>query len=156
MMNRHPRFLFALFLLGTTALSARPARAADPAPRELRIDPGTTDVPLGEARLNVEPLVRVSGKDSLQTAYRVDITPWTFKSEAGRFSVDISDADLRRLADGAPVHFAGQAVSRDGSNTSAVQGRASPVPGQDGGTLRVQVDGKKGKLVFHTTYHLVK
>ena len=25
-----------------------------------------------------------------------------------------------------------------------------------GGDLRLQIEGKKGKLVFHTTYHLIK
>ncbi len=123
----------------------------------MRIEPSTTGVPLGQARLSVEPLVRAPGKDGLSASYKVDISPFTFKSEAGRFSVAISDADLRRLAEGETLHFTGQAVSQDGSNTSAVEGRATPESaGSDHGALRIQVAGKKGKLVFHTTYHLTR
>ena len=66
----------------------------------MRIEPSTTGVPLGHARLSVEPLVRAPGKDGLSAAYQVDITPYSFKSEAGQFSVAISDADLRRLTGG--------------------------------------------------------
>ncbi len=133
------------------------SRAADEPVREMRIDPGTTGVPLGHARLSVEPLTHAPGKDGLSAAYKVDITPFTSKSEAGQFSVAITDADLQRLADGATIHFTGQAVSQDGSNTSTVEGRATPsAPGSGGGALRIQVEGKKGKLVFHTTYHLIR
>ena len=121
--------------------------------RELRIDPSTTGVPLGHARLSIEPLVRASGAGALSAAYKVDVTPFTSKSEAGRFSVTISEADLQRLADGQQIHFTGQAAAQDGSNTSTVQGRATP-SGGDGGALRIQVEGKKGKLIFRTNYHL--
>ena len=148
-MRTRPFLPFACLLIWA---AARCAAAAAPA-RELRIDPGTTGVPLGEARLSIEPLVRVAGKEDLSASYKVDITPFTFKSEAGRFSVTISEADLQRLADGQQIHFTGQAVAQDGSNTSTVQGRATP-SGGGGGALRIQVEGKKGKLVFHTTYHL--
>ena len=55
-----------------------------------------------------------------------------------------------------PVRFTGQAVSQDGADTSEVQGRATPTGGTDGGEIRIQVEGKKGKLIFHTTYHLVR
>lgn len=148
--------LFASFFVCAAGTPARPADAPPTAAvREMRIDPGTTGVPLGHARLSVEPLTRGADKDGLSAAYKVDITPFTFKSEAGRFSVGISDADLRRLAGGATVHFTGQAVAQDGSNTSAVDGRATPSSADsDAGALRIQVEGKKGKLVFHTTYHL--
>ncbi len=121
----------------------------------MHIEPSTTGVPLGQARLSVESLVRTPGKDGLSAAYKVDVSPFSFKSEAGRFSVAISDADLRRLAGGETLRFTGQAVSRDGSNTSAVEGRATP-NGRDTGALRIQVAGKKGKLVFHTNYRLAR
>ena len=121
----------------------------------MRIEPSTTGVPLGHARLSVEPLVRAPGKDGLSAAYQVDITPYSFKSEAGQFSVAISDADLRRLTGGETLQFTGQAIAQDGSNTSTVQGRATPTAvGSETGALRIQVEGRKGKLVFHTTYRL--
>ena len=146
-------------LCGLAAFTVRAADAPDPAApavRELRIDPGKTGIPLGSARLLVDPLVHTAGKDGLSAGYKVEVTPFTFKNEAGRFSVAISEADLRRLAGGETLHFTGQAVSQDGANTSEVQGRATPTGGTDGGDIRIQVEGKKGKLVFHTMYHLAR
>lgn len=159
MSKARPFFLLTLLLVASLV---RQASAAEPpsattAARELHIDPGTTGVPLGQARLSVDPLKRTSGKDSLSATYKVEISPFAFKSESGRFSVTLSDADLRRLADGAQVFFTGQAVSQDGGNTSTVQGRATPAADDhNGGEVRLQIEGKKGKLVFHTTYHLAR
>ncbi len=157
MMKKRFCLLFALFLLVGVPCPSRAADAPAPATavHEMHVEPSTTGVPLGQARLSIEPLVHAPGKEGLDAAYKVDISPFSFKSEAGRFSVAISDADLRRLAGGETLHFTGQAVSQDGSNTSTVEGRATPTGG-DTGSLRIQVAGKKGKLVFHTTYHLTR
>ena len=149
-------FLLALSLVG---VALHPARSDDAAPvvREMRIDPATTGVPLGHVRLSVDPLTHSAHKDALEADYKVEVTPFASQSEAGRFSVALSGADLRRLADGEQISFTGQAVSQDGGNTSTLQGRATPVAGHpEGGDLRLQIESKRGKLVFHTTYHLIK
>ncbi len=149
-------FLLALSLI---VVAAHPARSDEDAPavREMHIEPATTGIPLGHARLSVDPLTHSAHKETMDADYKVDITPFASQSEAGRFSVALSGADLHRLADGEQISFAGQAVSQDGSNTSTLQGRATPTAGHpDGGDLRLQIEGKKGKLVFHTTYRLIK
>ncbi len=149
-----------VFLLCGAIFSAAPLAGAQErvptAVRELRIDPAKTGVPFGNARLVIAPLVHVGGKDEMSAGYKVEIFPFTSKSETGRFSVGISDADLHRLAGGAAIHFTGKAVSEDGANTSEVQGRASPISKSDGGNIRIQVEGKKGKLIFHSAYHLAR
>ena len=130
-------------------------RAAGPAElRELRIDPGTTRVAaIGKARLSVEPLARANG--GFHGPYRVDVTMLPVGSESGQITITLSDANLHRLADGSgAVPFTGEAVSTDG-NHSAVHGTATP-SSNDGGAIRVRVESKKGKLVFNTTYHLVR
>ncbi len=134
--------------LGTT-------RAEDAPVRELRIEPATTGVPLGKARLSVDALVRGKG-DGLQAGYKVEVSPISLASEEGSLTISVSNEMLRKLADGQPVDFTGQAVSTSGNN-SAVRGTATPSKdGKDTGTIRVHIDSKKGKLVFKTTYHLVR
>ncbi len=141
--------LLAALILGTAA-TARPADA--PAVRLLRIEPSTTKVIVGRARLSVDPLSR--GEGGLSGGYKVEVSPVSVGNEAGKLSVKVSDEDLRKLAGGQTVQFTGQAVSTAG-NTSEVRGTATPAAGGgDGGALRIHIASKKGKLVFNTTYHL--
>ena len=141
--------LLAVMILGITA-TALPADAT--AVRRFRIEPSTTKVIVGHARLSVEPLVREDG--GLGGGYKVEVSPIAVGNEAGKLSVKVSDDDLRKLAGGQSVQFTGQAVSTAG-NTSEVYGTATPTAGGgDGGALRIHIASKKGKLVFNTTYHL--
>ena len=156
-----PRFLrltpllFAVWTL--LAVAGGPVRGEDALVRELRIDPSTTSVPLGKARLTVDTLTRgKNGADGLQGGYKVEVSPLSFASEEGRLTISVSGEMLRKLAGGQEVDFAGQAVSSSGSNSS-VQGTATPgKDGKDSGSIRVRIDSKKGKLIFKTTYHLVR
>lgn len=119
----------------------------------MSVEPSSTRVAaIGKARLSVEPLTRDGG--SLQAPYKVEVTMLPTGSEEGKFSLAVSDADLAKLAARKSVQFSGQAVSKDG-NISTVQGTASPTSG-DEGALKIRVVSKKGKLVFHTKYHLLK
>ena len=134
---------------------AVPLRAEDAPPREMRIDAATTNAPLGKAHLNVETLTRGAG-DAWQGGYKVDVTPLSFAGEQGKLTISLSNEALRKLATGQAVDFSGQATSTSG-NQSTVQGTATPaVGGKDTGAIRVRIDSRKGKLVFKTTYHLVK
>lgn len=149
------QFLFALvcalLVLGGTL------RGEDAAVSGLRIDPATTGVPLGKARLSVEALTRArGGGDGLQGGYKVDVSPISLASEEGKLTISVSGETLRKLADGQEVSFTGQADST-GGNRSTVQGTATPgKDDKDSGAIRVKIDSKKGKLVFKTTYHLVR
>lgn len=151
---------FPLLLVACTLLNFGTAWAEDAPVRELRIDPATTGVPFGKAKLSVEPLVRDAkgkgGGDSLQANYKVEVSPISLASEEGSLTISVSSETLRKLAEGQPVDFTGQAVSTSGSRSS-VQGTATPSKAdKDTGAIRVRIDSKKGKLVFNTTYHLVR
>ncbi len=154
---KFPR-LFFLLLAALTVVCRVEVRGEDAAVRELRIDPATTGVPLGKAKLSVDPLVHGEGKgaEGLQAHYKVEVSPISLASEEGNLTISVSNETLRKLAGGQPVDFSGQAVSTGGSK-SAVQGTATPAKdSKDNGAIRVRIDSKKGKLVFKTTYHLAK
>ena len=153
------RSCLLLFAAGTLLCSGT-ARGEDAAVRELRLDPATTGVPLGKAKLSVDPLTHAEGKGKasgdLQAHYKVEVSPVSLASEEGSLTVAVNDETLRKLAGGQQVDFTGQAVSTSG-NKSAVQGTATPAKdSKDTGAIRVRIDSKKGKLVFKTTYHLTR
>ena len=147
----HPRFLFLLVLLTTCgAATLRPA-AAPPAVRRMHIDPSSTQVLVGEAQLSVDPLTR-SG-DGFNGTYRLEVSPIPVGSESGKFSVNLSDEQLRQLTGGQPVEFTGQAASTSG-NHSELRIVATPKGTGGSGALRIHVASKKGNLVFQTAYRL--
>ena len=144
------RSLFLLALLVTCG--AAPLRTADapPAVRRLHIDPSSTQIMVGEARLSVDPLTR--GGDGFSGSYRLEVSPVPIGNESGKLSVSLSDQELRQLVGGQTIEFTGQAVSTGGNN-SELRVVATP-KGNSGGALRIHIASKKGKLVFHTSYHL--
>ena len=148
-MKPRPLLLLAM-LLTCGAATLRPADAP-PAVRQLRIDPSTTKVVVGHARLSVDPLTR-SG-DGLSGTYKVEVSPFPIGNESGKLTVNVSGDDLRRLARGETIQFSGQAVNTQG-NSSAVRGTATPAGNSGDGALRVHIASQKGKLVFDTSYHL--
>ena len=143
-------FLLLALLLTCGAAPLLPADAPT-AVRQLRIDPSSTQVLVGEARLSVNPLTR--GDDGLSGSYRVEVSPIPIGNEAGKLSIKLSDDDLRRLTGGETIDFTGQAVSTSG-NRSEVRGTATPRGSSGSGALRIHIASKKGKLVFRTSYHL--
>ena len=145
-----------LFAAWAVAACATPLRAEEALPSQLRIEPATTSVPLGKARLGVDPLTRPAKGDAWQGNYTVEVSPLSFASEQGRLTINVSNEAFHRLAAGQPIDFSGQADSASG-NRSTVQGTATPAGGgKDSGAINVRINSKKGKLVFKTTYHLVK
>ena len=143
--------LLSFLLIGTTGgLRA----AGDTAVKEMHIDPSTTRVAaIGHAKLSVETLTHEGG--GFRGPYQVAVQMLPVGDEAGQLTINLSDAKLHQLTDGkGAVNFTGEAVSQDG-NHSEVRGTATPASA-DGGAIRVHVAGKKGNLVFNTTYHLVR
>ena len=150
------KILLACLTAAWVLLCATPVHAEDALPREMRIDAATTSVPLGKARLNVDALTRGGQGDAWRGNYTVDVSPLSFAGEQGKLTINLSGDALRKLTGGQPVDFTGQADSSNG-NHSNVQGTATPTAGgKDTGAIRVRIESKKGKLVFKTTYHLVK
>ncbi len=150
-MKTLPSFLLAAWVFAT---AVAPVRAEDAPPRELRIESATTSVPLGKAKLSVDALTRKG--DAWQGGYTVDVSPLSFAGEKGQLTINLPGESVRKLTGGQAVDFSGEADSTNG-NHSTVQGTATPAGGsKDSGAIRVRIDSKKGRLVFKTTYHLVK
>ena len=144
--------LLGLLLVGTGGNLRAAGEAA--AVKEMHIDPSTTRVAaVGHAKLSVETLAHQDG--GFRGPYKVDVTLLPVGNEAGQLTIALSDAKLHQLTDGkGAVNFTGEALSQDG-NHSDVRGTATP-SSDAAGAIRVHVDSKKGKLVFNTTYHLVR
>ena len=148
------KFLRCCLVLLFVGLGNHALAAGDSAVKEMHLDPSTTRVAaVGHARLSVETLTHQGG--GFQGPYRVDVTMLPVGDEAGQLTITLSDANLHKLTDTkTAINFTGEAVSQDG-NHSEVRGTATP-SSADAGAIRVHVESKKGKLVFNTTYHLVR
>ena len=142
--------LLGLLLLGAGG-SLRAAE--DAAVKEMHIEPSTTRVAVvGHAQLSVQTLAHQG--EAFRGPYKVEVRMLPVGDEAGELTINLSDANLHKLTNGQEVSFTGEAVAEDG-NHSEVRGTATPSSGE-GGAIRVHVASKKGKLVFNTTYHLVR
>ncbi len=143
------------FLLAATlSLTSPLLRAGDGADiKGMRIEPASTKVAVvGKAHLTVDPLTR--GDGGLHAPYKVEVSGLPTNGEQGQFTITLSEADFDKLAAARSLNFGGQAVSQDG-NTSNVRGTATP-SSADAGAIKVKVEGKRGKLVFLTTYQLTR
>ena len=123
------------------------------ADRKLLIEPSSTSVPLGKAKLSVSPLSRQPG--AYTGYYQVRVSPLFFASEKGTLSAAVSDETLRKLSQGNAVDFTGRATSSDDGQSRVIQGHATPVD-KDRGTLRLSFTTKNTKVVFNTTYHFAE
>ena len=132
------------------AATLRPTDAP-PTLRRMHIDPSSTSVAVGKARLSVDSLARGGG--GFNGSYQLEVSPFPVGNESGKLSVNLSDEELRRLAGGQPVEFTGAADST-GGNHSELRIVATPKGTSGGGALRIHIASKKGKLVFNTSYHL--
>jgi hypothetical protein len=87
------------------------------------------------------------------SVYTARVFPYFFYSETGQFRIEVSDADLFRLASGQAIDFSGDAVSSAGA-VRPVLGHAIPRTLADG-RVKVRVFVTRHLvLVFNTTYHL--
>jgi hypothetical protein len=115
--------------------------------------PGRTSIYVGTVTFTLTPFIRQGGQYAAD--YQAKVFPFFFYSEHGRLVVTVSDAQLRRIADGQPIEFTGQGVNADGAVRS-IDGRAIPRAG-DRGELKVRIHlGHRLTLVFNTTYRLPK
>jgi hypothetical protein len=144
------RFLCAATL---AALGLAGARAETPAEGALiaMIAPARTSIYIGNVTLSVTPMTRHGG--AYLSTYTAKVFPYFFYDESGQFRIEVSDADLFRLASGQSIDFTGAALRSDGVERP-VLGRATPSSLADGRVkVRVFVS-RRLVLVFNTTYHL--
>jgi hypothetical protein len=144
-----PRLLLAAAL----CLGAGAARADEAAPGNViaTIAPAKTSIYVGAVTLTVSPMTRHGGVYS--SVYTARVFPYFFYNESGQFRIEVSDADLFRLASGQAIDFTGNAVRADGV-VRVVQAHAIPHSLSDG-QVKVRVFlSRRLILIFNTTYHL--
>lgn len=130
----------------TSALKAKAAVV-----RALFIGPSSTSVTLGKASLIIGALTHRAGV--LIGEYKLEVTPFTFKSEKGSIAMAVPESDLHRLAQGTAVEFTGKAVTSGTGETRAVNAKAVPASG-DTGTVTFSFRVDSGKLIFNAPYRL--
>lgn len=116
----------------------------------MTIDSSTAPVFLGKATLTVNTLHHHKGV--FAGNYEVKVAPLSVASEKGDLSVNFSEEDIRKLGQKTAVSFHGKATNTSGKGRT-VDGRATPTAA-DHGDITIKIISERGKLVFHTTYHL--
>lgn len=144
-----PVFTACLLLLAPPLLPASDGGGI----QGMQIEPATTPVlVVGKARLTVDALTRGAG--GLHAPYKVDVFDLPTGGEQGEFSIILSAEDFEKLAAARSFNFGGHAVSKDGEK-SEIRGTVTP-SSADAGAVKIKVEGKRGKLVFRTTYRLTR
>jgi hypothetical protein len=133
-------------------LPATPSASATGA-RTLFIGPSSASLSLGKANLNIGAVSRRAG--ALLGEYKLDVTPFFFKSEKGKISMSVSDAALSKLTQGESVEFTGKATTNGTGETRAVQAKAVP-SANDRGTVTFSFLVEAGKLVFNAPYRFAE
>jgi hypothetical protein len=127
-----------------------PSKIPELVSRRMFIDPSSSSVSLGKAKLIVSPLVQ---KTTVYTGdYQLKVTPYFFKSQKGGL-VLVSSGDLvAKLSQGKAVEFTGKATNIADGTSKVVRGKATPsTPDQGAVTFSILTDN--GEMVFNTFYH---
>ena len=127
------------------------ADASNPIARKLIIDPSSTAVPLGKARLIVSPLLPRSGNYAGE--YQLKVRPYFFKSETGSLVLAVSEDAIRKLHAGGAIDFAGKALTHEDGTSHVVLGKATPSSDDRGTVTFWIVTEKNAKIIFTTSYH---
>jgi hypothetical protein len=142
--------LLALFTPHSSSAQATPpSRNPAAITRKLFIEPSSTSLAGGKARLIVGTLNRQ--QVSYVGDYQLKVWPYFFKSEKGALSMIVSDESLRKLTQAVPVAFTGKAMTDGSDKTRPIDARATP-SATDRGALTFSIQTENGKLVFNTSY----
>ena len=138
-----PVLLAALcLLLAATALEAAPAD-------EVLVAGAKTSLYLNRLTLDPLPLRRTG--THFESNYVVRVFPVFFLGESGRFSIDLPDAEVARLQQGATVSFTGVAENTD-HEKRRVTGTATSTDAASGRISVQIIVSSKLTLAFDTTY----
>jgi len=139
--------LLVAFVGGLTASGA----GVDPERRfdRVTVAPAKTSIYVGTVSLTMPAFTRKDG--AFESTYQAKVFPYFFSNEDGRLRIDISDAQLKELAQGRRIQFQGRGVRDDGVERR-IEGSALPADAASGAlTVRVFIS-KRIQLIFHTTY----
>ncbi len=130
------------------------ARAADEdlAPfNVVAIGEGSASLFTATVTMRMPPFVR--HQSVLTSTYSAQVFPYFFFSEKGRISITIPEEDLRKVAIGRPIDFAGKAYNEAGEGRR-IEGHAVPTgPGKGRIQVRVYIS-RRISITYNTTYFL--
>ena len=124
-------------------------KQSEPAPRNLFLEPTSTAVPGGNAKLTIGVLTRQG--ETYVGNYQFKVSPYFFKNEKGTLAIDASDETLKKLDGGMAVHFTGQATTSGSGKTRRINGKATPADHKQGAVKLRFIAGKR-EMVFNTSY----
>jgi len=146
------RLLLACLSLALGESTARATEASTLRRYDLvTVEPVSTSIYVGSVSLAVTPFIRQAGV--YHSNYVAKVFPYFFWGERGWIAIDMSDADLRRLALGEVVQFKGRGRNDDGEERH-IEGRAVPADAHSG-KIKVRVFvSKRIQLIFNSTYKI--
>jgi hypothetical protein len=115
----------------------------------LFLEPCSTAVPGGKATLTVGVLTRRA--ETYVGEYKLKVSPYFFKNESGKLSIDVSDETLKKLDGGAGVEFSGQATRSGDGKTRQINGNATPLDPKQG-TVKLRFMAGTREMLFNTSY----
>jgi len=124
-----------------------------PALRDIFLEPSSTAVPGGSASLTIGVLTRQA--ETYVGDYQFKVSPYFFKNEKGKLSIDIPDETLKKLGSGMAVDFAGQATCSGSGKTRRINGKATPLDDKHG-AVNLRIVTGKTELLFNTSYSFDK
>jgi hypothetical protein len=143
--------LLALLTLDSASSRDMPsAKKSAPIIGKLFIDPCSTLISGGKANLRIGALSRQA--QAYIGDYQFKVSPYFFKNEKGKLSIEVADDTLDKLANGMAVDFTGQATTSGSGKTRRIDGKATPA-GNARGTVKLWFIADNRELVFTTSYH---
>jgi len=121
--------------------------------RVLMIDLCSTSVPGGKATLMISPLKPKS--DVFGGDYQMKVTPYFFKGESGKLAINVPREAFAKAAQGMAVDITGTATSHGETKVRHIDATATPAD-SDHGALTLSFLVGDRKMVFNTSYHIVK
>jgi len=141
--------LIAVNPWGAGGETAPAAKKSVPSLRKLFVEPSSSSLAGGTARLVLPALTRQPG--TYVGDYQLKVTPYFFKSEKGKIVMIVSDQSLLKITQSVPVEFTGKAITAGTNKTRPITVKATP-SASDRGALVITVKTENGPLVFATSY----
>src|ERR1051325_9770088 len=152
--KRMTLLLALLAPLWASTIAAPPSSNATTTNRVLTIDPSSTPVAAGKATLTIGTLLRADG--IYTGAYRINVSPYFYKSEKGRLNIVVSDESMAKLSDGKIAAITGSATtSGKGGATRHIDATATPA-NNDRGMLKLWYMSGDRKMIFEPAYHFAE
>lgn len=112
------------------------------------VDTVKTSIYVGSVTLTTSEF-RCDG-DTFTSTYEADVWPWFFWNEHGKIIINLSQADLSKLAQGERVEFTGEAYNQK-NKPRYVSGYAEQTSAAKG-KIKVRIGVDDTTLIFNSSY----